>query len=234
MQWTISQIDQQFSNGKLVPAIAHWQCAHTDGDGYAQVYGTARVDKLTAQITSTQSVLEHIWANGLDKAATEKACLDQIARQRIAAGALRLSGAVSAPAPTTPLDKAKAAAWAQVDDYHTTVVTSLVGNPTQTEKDTWTVKLETAAALSAGDPPGIAGRAFLHAAGISKPDDQQAWAKLVLGKAAAYAGVIGVGEKLRGQARQAIQAAKSADEINAILEASIQQTEATVKAFLKA
>jgi hypothetical protein len=232
MQWTISQIDQQFRDGKLTPTTAHWQCTHTDGDFTGSVYSTASVDGLKG--VTTKDVLDHIWANGVNKDATEKACIDQAASQRIAAGAIRLNDAVSAPVPTVPLDQAKAAALVQVDEHHATVVTKLVGNPTQAEKDTWTMKLDTATAVSAGTTPSVAGQTFLSAAGISKADDQKAWAKAVLGKAAAYAGVVGVGEKLRGHARQTIKAATTTDEINAALEASIQQTEAAVKAFMQA
>jgi hypothetical protein len=232
MQWTISQIDQQFRDGKLTPTTAHWQCTHTDGDFTGSVYGTASVDGI--KDVTTQGVLDHIWANGVSKDATEKACIDQAANQRIAAGAIRLNEAVSAPVPTEPLDQAKAAALAQVDDHHATVVNKLVGNPTQAEKDTWAMKLDTAMAISSASTPGVAGQTFLAAAGITTAEDQKAWAQVVLAKAAGYAGIVGVGEKLRATARQAIKAATTTAEINAALEASVEQTEAAVKAFLKA
>jgi len=232
MQWIISQIDQQFRDGKLTPATAHWQCTHTDGDFTASVYGTASVDGLTTM--TTQAALAHIWACGVPKTATEKNCINQIAAQRIAADALRLEGAVSAPVPTTPLDQVKAAALAQVDDHHATVLNKLVGNPTQAEKDTWAMKLDTVMAISAGTEPGFAGKTFLSSAGISTPEAQKAWAQAVIAKSAAYAGIVGVGEKLRSGARQAIKAAATTEEVNAAMEASIQQTEAAVKAFLKA
>ena len=232
MNWTISQIDQAFQNDKLVPVTAHWQCTHTDGEFTASVYGTASVAGLES--TTTKDALAHIWACGVPKTATEENCINQIAAQRIAAGALRLEGAVSAPAPAAPLDQAKASALAQVDDHHATVVTRLVGNPTQAEKDTWTMKLDTATAISAGTEPGVAGKTFLSSASISTPEAQKAWAQAVIAKSAAYAGIVGVGEKLRSGARQAIKSATTTDEINAALEASIQQTEAAVKAFLQA
>jgi hypothetical protein len=230
MNWTISQIDQAFRDGKLVPATAHWQCTHTDGDFTGHVYSTASVDGLTTM--TTQAALAHIWSNGVSKEATEKACLAQAANQRIAAGAIRLNDAVSAPVPATPLDQAKASALAQVDDHHATVVNKLVGNPTQAEKDTWSMKLDTATAITANAAPGVAGQTFLASAGI-KPEDQQAWAQMVLAKSAAYASIVGVGEKLRSGARVAIKAAATNDEVNAALEVSIQQTEAAVNAFLQ-
>jgi hypothetical protein len=231
MQWTISQIDQQFRDDKLTPTTAHWQCTQTDGGFTGSVYSTASVDGL--ETTTTQAALEYIWANGVDKEGVEKACIDQIASQKNSASAVRLNEAVSTPAPTTPLDQAKASALAQVDDHHSTVVTKLVGSPTQAEKDTWAMKLDTATTVLAGTPVGAAGQAFFAAAGI-KLEDQKTWAQAVMGKAAGYASIVGVGEKLRSQARQAINAASTADEISTALGSSIQQTEAAVKAFLRA
>jgi hypothetical protein len=227
MQWTISQIDQQFRDGKLVPANAHWQCTHIDGDYTASVYSTASVDGLTAM--TVQAAFEHIWANGVDKATTEKACIDQAANQRVAAGALRLQGAVSAPTPTAPLDQAKSAALAQVDQHHETVVNELVGKPTQTEKDTWALKLATAAAVKNGVTPDPAGRTFLETAQIT---DAKSWADVVLRKATAFACVVGVGEALRSAARQAINTAQTSEEVTAALEQAIEQTQQTVLEFL--
>lgn len=231
MKWTISQIDQAFKDEKLVPVTAHWQCTHTDGDFTGHVYSTASVSGLES--TTTEDALDFIWANGVNKEATEEACMNQIASQRIAAGALRLEGVVSTPAPTTPLDQAKTSAQKQIDDHHATVITKLVGSPTQTEKDTWAMKLETASALAAGTEPTIAGKTFLSSAGITTQEEQLAWTKSVIGKSAAYASIVGVGEKLRSSARQAIKDATTTDEVNAALQASIEQTEAAVNAFLK-
>ena len=227
--WTISQVDQSFKDGKPNPTTAHWQCAYNDGDFTGHVYSTASVDGIT-EIT-TQSILDHIWANGVSKEATEKACIDQATNQRIAASAVRLNNVVSAPAPTLPLDKAKTDALAQVDNHHATVVNKLVGNPTQAEKDTWTMKLNTATAIIENTTPSVAGQTFLDSADI-KPEDQNSWAQAVLAKSAAYAGIVGVGEKLRSHARSTIKAATTTEEINAALETSIQQTEHAVKAFL--
>jgi len=226
MQWTISQIDQSFKDGKLTPTTAHWQCTHTDGDFTGSVYSTASVAGIT-EIT-TQGVLNHIWANGVNKEATEKACIDQAANQRVAAGALRLQGAVSAPTPTAPLDQAKAAALDQVDQHHATVVNELVGKPSQTEKDTWNMKLATAVAVKNGVPPDPAGRTFLETAQIT---DAKIWADVVLRKATAFACVVGVGEALRSAARQAINSAQTTEAVTAALEQAIEQTQQTVQAF---
>lgn len=228
--WTISQIDHSFKDGKPTPTTAHWQCTHTDGVFTGSVYSTASVAGIT-EIT-TQGVLNQVWSNGVNKEATEKACIDQATNQRIAAGAIRLNEAVTSPVSSLPLDQAKESALAQVDSHHSTVITKLVGNPTQAEKDTWTIKLDTATAVLAGTAPSVAGQAFLSAAGITTVEDQKAWAQAVQVKAAGYAGIVGVGEKLRADARQNIKASTTTDEVNAALEASIQKTEAAVQACL--
>jgi hypothetical protein len=230
MQWNISQIDQAYKDGKFMPSTVHWLCTHTEGEFSGSVYSTAQVSGLAD--LSLDAVLAHLWANGVDKDATEAACKAQIANQRINSGAVRLSGVLSVPVATVPLEQSKLAALTQIDEHHATVVTKLVGNPTQAEKDTWTLKLETATAVSAGTPISLAGQSFLSAAGIEGTEAQKTWSKSVIGKAAAYAAIVGVGEKLRAHARQTIKAATTTEEISGALEDSILQTEAAVKAFL--
>ena len=80
MQWTIHQIDQQYENGQLVPTTAHWRCSHTEGEFGGTVYSTASVRGLTD--LKLDSVLSHLWANGVDKQATEQACQAQLEHQR--------------------------------------------------------------------------------------------------------------------------------------------------------
>jgi hypothetical protein len=146
-----------------------------------------------------------------------------------------VNGQVVVNYTSTPkdLDQTKASAQAQIDDRHATVITKLVGSPTQTEKDTWTMKLETASSIEAGSEPTVAGKTFLSSAGITTKEEQQDWAKSVIGKSTAYASIVGVGEKLRSTARQAIKQATTIDEVIAALQASIEQTEAAVNTFLK-
>jgi hypothetical protein len=78
--WTISQLDRQTSDGFVT--TAHWQATAVDGEHSASVYstcswsdGTPTVDY--ADLTQEQ-VLGWIWANGVDKDATEAALAAQI------------------------------------------------------------------------------------------------------------------------------------------------------------
>ena len=82
--WTISQLDRQTSDGFVT--TAHWQATAVDGEHSASIYntcswsdGTPTVDY--ADLTQEQ-VLGWIWANGIDKDATEAALAAQIAEQK--------------------------------------------------------------------------------------------------------------------------------------------------------
>ena len=82
--WTISQLDHQTSDGFVT--TAHWQATAVDGEHSASIYntcswsdGTPTVDY--ADLTQEQ-VLGWIWANGVDKDATEAALAAQIAEQK--------------------------------------------------------------------------------------------------------------------------------------------------------
>ena len=78
--WTISQLDRQTSDGYVYQV--HWQATAVDGEHSASIYntcswsdGTPTVDY--ADLTQEQ-VLGWIWANGIDKDATEAALAAQI------------------------------------------------------------------------------------------------------------------------------------------------------------
>jgi hypothetical protein len=78
--WTISQLDHQTSDGFVT--TAHWQATAVDGEHSASIYntcswsdGTPTVDY--ADLTQEQ-VLGWIWANGVDKDATEASLAAQI------------------------------------------------------------------------------------------------------------------------------------------------------------
>ena len=82
--WTISQLDRQTSDGYVYQA--HWTCTAVDGEHSASIVntcswsdGTPTVDY--ADLTQEQ-VLGWIWANGIDKNATEAALAAQIAEQK--------------------------------------------------------------------------------------------------------------------------------------------------------
>ena len=78
--WTISQLDRQTSDGFVT--TAHWQATAVDGEHSASIVntcswsdGTPTVDY--ADLTEA-TVLGWIWANGVDKDATEAALAAQI------------------------------------------------------------------------------------------------------------------------------------------------------------
>jgi hypothetical protein len=82
--WNISQLDRQTSDGFVT--TAHWQATATDGDYSASVISTCSWSDGTATIPyadlTKETVLGWIWANGVDKAATEAALNAQIELQK--------------------------------------------------------------------------------------------------------------------------------------------------------
>jgi hypothetical protein len=93
MQWTISAMDclVQEDNLSDVVITVHWTCASTEVDGdktySASVYSTCSVpgpgNPFTPYADLTQDqVLGWIWANGVDKTATEAAVQQQIELQK--------------------------------------------------------------------------------------------------------------------------------------------------------
>ena len=127
-------------------------------------------------------------------------------------------------------NSAKAQALVGIDAFHTDVVARLVGNPTQTEKDTWAMKLDTAKAVMAKQAPSLAGAAFMKGAGLSADADKSTWAASVVAKSVGYAMVVGLAERLRDAARVAVRAATDSvgvrmalDEQHAAAEAAIAQ-----------
>ena len=88
--WNISKLEcypQENGNTDVV-FTAHWQCNGTDGAHNASVYSTCSIPINTgesftpyAELTKEQ-VLDWIWANGVDKEATETAVEQQIENQK--------------------------------------------------------------------------------------------------------------------------------------------------------
>jgi len=99
------------------------------------------------------------------------------------------------------------AALAAVDQFHAETVQQLAGNPTQVEKDTWAMKLSTANAVVTKATVSGEGTAFMTAAGITTPVLQTAWAAKVQANAVKFAGLVGLADALRSQAKAAITAA---------------------------
>ena len=82
--WTISQLDRNTANGFVT--TAHWQATAVDGEHTASIYSTCSwadgtVNTPYADLTEA-TVLGWVWANGVDKAATETALAAQIALQK--------------------------------------------------------------------------------------------------------------------------------------------------------
>ena len=78
--WNVSQLDRQTSDGFVT--TAHWTCMAVDGEHSASVYATCSWSDGTPTVPyadlTKETVLGWIWANGVDKDATEAALAAQI------------------------------------------------------------------------------------------------------------------------------------------------------------
>jgi hypothetical protein len=82
--WTISQLDRKTANGFV--HTAHYNATAVDGEHTASIYSTCSwadgtVNTPYADLTQ-ETVLGWVWANGVDKTATEAALAAQIALQK--------------------------------------------------------------------------------------------------------------------------------------------------------
>ena len=88
--WTISQLDclPQSPEGADYVVTAHWQCSGADGDYTGSVYSTCGFAVVQGESfvpyadLTLDTVLGWIWANGVDKDATEAAVAQQIENQK--------------------------------------------------------------------------------------------------------------------------------------------------------
>jgi hypothetical protein len=82
--WKITQTDYLVSDGFIT--TAHWTATATDGDYTASVYSTCGFAAATPSIpyasVTEAEVLDWIWANGVDKDATEASLASQIELQK--------------------------------------------------------------------------------------------------------------------------------------------------------
>ncbi len=82
--WTISQLDRKTANGFVT--TAHWQATAIDGDYTASIYSTCSWADGTPEVAyaalTEATVLGWVWANGVDKEATEAALAANIALQK--------------------------------------------------------------------------------------------------------------------------------------------------------
>lgn len=87
--WNVSQLDclPQSAEGADYVVTAHWQCNGVDGDYSGSVYSTCSFPVVQGESfvpyadLTLDTVLGWIWANGVDKAATEAAVEQQIQNQ---------------------------------------------------------------------------------------------------------------------------------------------------------
>lgn len=87
--WVISQLDclPQSPEGADYVVTAHWQCNGLDGTYSGSVYSTCSFPVVQGESfapyadLTLDTVLGWIWANGVDKAATESAVEQQIQNQ---------------------------------------------------------------------------------------------------------------------------------------------------------
>ena len=84
VNWTISQLDRNTANGFVT--TAHWQATAVDGEHTASIYSTCSWAEGTPTIAyadlTQETVLGWVWANGVDKQATEDALATNIALQK--------------------------------------------------------------------------------------------------------------------------------------------------------
>ena len=82
--WVITQTDYETATGFIT--TAHWTCRAVDGDNMASIYSTCSWADGTPTIAyadlTQETVLGWVWANGVDKQATEDALAANIALQK--------------------------------------------------------------------------------------------------------------------------------------------------------
>ena len=87
--WNVSQLDclPQSAEGADYVVTAHWQCNGVNGDYSSSVYSTCSFPVVQGESfvpyadLTLNTVLGWIWANGVDKDATEAAVEQQIQNQ---------------------------------------------------------------------------------------------------------------------------------------------------------
>lgn len=89
IKWQVSEMNclPQTQEGSNYVICCHWQCNGVDGQYNGSVYSTCSFPVVQGAFTpydqlTQDQVLGWIWANGVDKAATEAAVEGQIANQK--------------------------------------------------------------------------------------------------------------------------------------------------------
>ena len=82
--WGITNLDRKTADGFVT--TAHWQATAVDGEHTASIYSTCSWADGTPTIPyadlTQETVLGWVWANGVDKTATEAALAANIALQK--------------------------------------------------------------------------------------------------------------------------------------------------------
>ena len=82
--WNISQLDRKTADGFVT--TAHWTATAVDGEHTASIYSTCSWADGTVNVPyadlTQETVLGWVWANGVDKTATEAALAAQIEAQK--------------------------------------------------------------------------------------------------------------------------------------------------------
>jgi hypothetical protein len=88
INWSVTAMDCYTKEGNETNVVfnVHWTCSGVFADTYGSVYATCSVPSPTGTFTpyadlTQDQVLGWIWANGVDKAATEIAVDEQIKQQ---------------------------------------------------------------------------------------------------------------------------------------------------------
>jgi len=84
VNWTISTLERDVATGFV--RTCHWQATAVDGEHTASIYSTCSWADGTVNVPYDQltqeTVLGWVWANGVDKTATEAALAAQIEAQK--------------------------------------------------------------------------------------------------------------------------------------------------------
>ena len=84
VNWTISTLDRDVATGFV--RTCHWQATAVDGEHTASIYSTASwadgIVNTPYENLTPETVLGWVWANGVDKTATEAALAANIALQK--------------------------------------------------------------------------------------------------------------------------------------------------------
>ena len=82
--WTISTLDRETATGFVT--TAHWRATAVDGECASTIYSTSSWPSGTPEVAyaalTEATVLGWIWANGVDKEATEATLAANIAAQK--------------------------------------------------------------------------------------------------------------------------------------------------------